>query len=97
RVLRNEAGASQACVGHKWQPGTRRRNIANPQFVGPARTAKLICRKRFTSLQGFPQGSHTPARRRHRTGPTNKNTAHTHLLRIRVALAPPKPKELVNA
>src|SRR5450759_172817 len=50
----------------------------------------------FTLVQRVTQGVDIPTSRRYRAQSRHENPVHAHLLKIKVALTPPKPNELDN-
>jgi len=93
-VMRDWTGTAQTRMREEFQLRGRWWNQAHGQCFCPARPDDGLRRQRFAFFQGPAQSGDIPTGGRNGAESGNKNSAHAHLRKIRLALTPPKPKEL---
>ena len=96
-VMCDRTRASQARMRQKFRTHGRVRHQPRAQRFVPAGPRHRLHRQWFAFVQRFAQGGDIPASGRNRADARNENPAHAHLLKIKVALTPPKPNELDSA
>jgi hypothetical protein len=109
-VLGNGAGPSQTGVIGVIRAKSPDRDDAGPHFMGPSLLSHRLGGNRLAPGQGIAQSRYSPSGRRYGTETTNNNVPGTslggdlriagvhynHLLKIKLAFAPPNPKELLS-
>src|SRR5581483_7748396 len=91
------AGAAQAWMGKERLLGLERGNEAIGQRTGVSGRAQLADRKGGAAREGGAKIFHAPTRWGNAADAVDEDAFHAAFLKMRVALAPPKPKELVRA
>ena len=88
----------QHLAGHDWAPLSVHLKRAEPVDTRPYRQffhSPIVFNADFTG-SNFTQRGHAPTRRGNRAPSVNGHPTHCHLRRMRDALAPPKPNELLT-
>src|SRR6266404_3507722 len=96
-VLGDGAGAPESCVGEVGRSFRGSGNGSNAETPGPARAGQIPGRQGLAPSQCFAQGANPPTGRRDGAAAADEQIAQSHLRKIRLALAPPKPNELLSA